>query len=229
MHNTTSIKTWAEDDRPREKLLIKGRSVLSDSELIAIIIGCGNTTQSAVELSREILSSTDFSLNNLAKLSVEELMCFNGIGKAKAIGIAAALELGRRKKNEPEIIRPAINTSKDVYRLMMPCFEDLLHEEFWVVFLNRSNGVLSKTCISKGGVSGTVADPKMIFKQAIEKLASSIVLCHNHPSGNFLPSDEDNKLTKQMVKAGKIIGIPIVDHVIFTNSGFFSFVDNSML
>ena len=229
MHYNTSIKTWAEEDRPREKLLLKGRSILSESELIAIIIGSGNTNQSAVELSKEILSSVDYSISKLAKLSVEELMRFNGIGEAKAISIAAALELGRRKRKEPSSKIPIISSSQNVYDLMIPYFEDLPHEEFWVIFLSQSNGVLNQACISKGGVSGTVADPKMIFKMAIEKLASSIVLCHNHPSGNLKPSQEDNKLTNQMVKTGKIIGIPILDHVIFTNSGFYSFVDNAMM
>ena len=228
-HKKLTIKMWAKEDRPREKLLLKGRAILSDSELIALLIGSGNNKQSAVELSKTILNSVDNNLGKLGKLTIKELMRFDGIGEAKAISITAALELGRRKRAFNKNDEDRIKTSRDVYELMLGHFEDLLHEEFWVIFLNRGNIVLDKRIVSMGGVSGTVADPKIIFKLAIEHLASAIILCHNHPSGNLCPSEADVKLTKQMVQSGNLLGIPVLDHVIISDCGFYSFTDEGAI
>jgi len=224
-----TIKMWAKEDRPREKMLLKGRAVLSDSELIALLIGSGNNRQSAVDLSKAILNSVDNDLRKLSKLTVKELMKFNGVGEAKAISISAALELGRRKRAASRKEECRITTSRDVHELMLGYFEDLPHEEFWVVLLNRGNIVLDKKNISRGGVSGTVADPKIIFKLAIEHLASAIILCHNHPSGNLFPSEADIKLTKQMVESGNMLGIPVLDHLIISDKGFYSFTDEGII
>jgi len=224
-----TIKSWAEADRPREKLLDKGRSVLSEAELIAILIGSGSRNESAVELSKRILTSVDNNLSELGKLGVNELMKFHGIGEAKAISIIAALELGRRRKETDAIKRDKINSSADAFSIMQPLVGDLPHEEFWVLLLNRSNKVIGKQNVSKGGVAGTVADSKIIFKMAVEHLSSAIILCHNHPSGNLKPSDADISLTKKMVEAGKLLEIPVLDHLIVTESGYYSFADEGMI
>jgi DNA repair protein RadC len=224
-----TIKSWAEEDRPREKLILKGKSALSDAELIAILIGSGNLEMSAVELSRHILSNTNNDLGELAKLSVNELKKFKGIGEAKALSIISALELGRRRKESEPQKKDKIISSKDIYDLMKPHLMDLPHEEFWVVLLNRAHFVLKKTAVSVGGVSGTVADPKLIFKTALENLASAIILVHNHPSGNTKPSDSDIVLTRKMKEAGKLLEIPILDHLIFTDSDYYSFADEGRL
>ena len=223
------ITAWAEDDRPREKLMNKGRQVLSDAELIAILIASGNTTETAVELSKRILNSVNNNLNELSKLSITNLTTFKGIGEAKAISIIAALELGRRRK-ETEIIKSEkLTTSASVYKFFRPLFLDLPHEEFWVLFLNRSNGIIKKELISRGGVAGTFVDTKIIFKAAIENLASSIILCHNHPSDNNKPSEQDIQLTKKIKEAGRLLEIPVLDHLIVCESGYFSFADEGMI
>ena len=224
-----TIKTWAEEDRPREKLMLKGRSVLSDAELIALLIGSGNRHVSAVELSKQILASVQNNLNGLAKLSVRDMMKFEGIGEAKAISIAAALELGRRRREEEGVRKKKITSSKDVYEVLGPRLEDLDHEEFWILLLNRANMIIGRHEISKGGVSGTVADSKIIFKLAIENLASAIILCHNHPSGNLKPSDADIKTTEKLKKAGLIMDIPILDHIIISEAGYCSLADEGLL
>lgn len=223
------ILSWAEEDRPREKLLQKGKSSLSDSELIGILIGSGTVSLSAVELSKQILSSVNNNLNELAKLSVKDLQKFKGIGEAKAITIVAAMELGRRRKGAEIIKKPKVTSSKDAYNYIIGDLQDLPHEEFWVLLLNRSNTIISKQQISSGGVSGTVADPKMIFKIALENLASSIILIHNHPSGNLKPSDADLRLTKKMSDSGILLDIPVLDHLILTDSSYFSFADEGIL
>lgn len=220
-----SIKSWAEEDRPREKLLLKGRGALSDAELIAILIGSGNQEMSAVELSRHILKGAGNDLGELAKFSVSELKKIKGIGEAKALSIISALELGRRRKESEPLRKEKICSSRDIYELMKPHLMDLPHEEFWVVLLNRANVVLKKTIISTGGISGTVADPKLIFKTALENLASAIILVHNHPSGNAKPSDADVLLTRKLREAGTMLEIPVLDHLIFTDSSYYSFVD----
>ncbi len=226
---TLNIKSWAEDDRPREKLFLKGRQALSDAELIAILIGSGNREESAVELSKRILNSASNNLSELGKLSVSDLMNFKGIGDAKAISIIAALELGRRRKETETIKRDKISCSKDVFEIMQPFMLDLPHEEFWLLNLSRSNAVIKKELISRGGVSGTVVDTKMIFKSAVENLASSIIICHNHPSGNLKPSDADIRITKNIKEAGRVMDIQLFDHVIITENGYYSFNDEGVL
>ena len=229
MSTYLSIKSWAEEDRPREKLLLKGKAALSDAELIGILLGSGSAALSAVDLAKLVLSHNEHNLDRLARLSVHDLMKYKGIGEAKAISIVSALELGRRRKEAAPEKKPKITCSKDVYNLMKPSLLDLSHEEFWVIILNRSNQVIARQPVSSGGVSGTVADPKMIFKKALDYLASSIILVHNHPSGNINPSEADKQLTNKMKEAGKFLDIPVLDHVIFTDTNFFSFADEGLL
>lgn len=223
------ILSWAEEDRPREKLLLKGRSSLSDAELIAILIGSGTPSMTAVELSQMILSSVENNLNELARLQITDLQKFKGIGEAKAISIISALELGRRRRDSPTLAKPIIRGAKSVYELMKPELMDQPVEQFWVIMLNRRNQLLHKRAISLGGVSGTIVDPKVIFKQALQDLASSIVLVHNHPSGNLKPSQADISLTKKMRQSGSLLEIPVLDHLIFTNESYFSFADEDLL
>lgn len=227
--NKITIKTWAEEDQPREKLAAQGRRALSDAELIAILIGSGSTTESAVDLSKRILNSCKNDLNALAKLSIQDLSKFKGIGDAKAISIIAALELGRRRKDVDAVEKESITTSKDIYNLLSPYFLDLPHEEFWVLLLNKANKVLEKTLISKGGLASTTADPKIIFKAALNHQAANVILAHNHPSGNLKPSNADVSLTKKLTEGAKILDIAILDHVIFTDKGYFSFADEGLL
>lgn len=224
-----NIKSWAEEDRPREKLLLKGKNALSDAELIAILIGSGNKTETAVELSKRILASVNNDLNQLAKLNLTDLMQFNGIGEAKAISIAAALELGRRRKESTEEKKIKISSSKNAYEAISDVLSDLPHEEFWVLYLNRKNEVIKRENISKGGVTGTIADGKIIFKNAINLLASAVVLCHNHPSGNLNPSQADIELTKKMKGIGVLMDTPVIDHIIVGNNNYFSFADENLL
>jgi DNA repair protein RadC len=223
------IKSWAEEDRPREKLLDKGRQALTDAELIAILIGSGSKNETAVELSKKILASVKNNLNTLGKLTIGELQKFKGIGEAKAISIIAALELGRRRKEIEQEKTQKLTSSQVVYQLLKPIFLDLPHEEFWILLLNRSNHLIKKEMLSRGGVSGTVVDNRLIFKLAIENLASSIIICHNHPSGNLQASEADIKITKSIKESGKLLDITLHDHLIFTDNGFFSFADNGML
>ena len=223
------IKAWAEADRPREKLLLNGRRQLTDAELIAILIGSGSRTETAVDLSKRILSFYNNDLAKVAKLSVKELSKFKGIGEAKAISIVAALELGRRRKESEREGPVKIMSSKDAYQLLRADLEDLPHEEFWVLLLSRANFVINKHFISKGGQSGTIADPKVIFKIAIEHNAAHIVLAHNHPSGNLKASAADISLTKRMVNAGSLLEIPIYDHLIITDHGYLSMADEELM
>ncbi|MEQ9466282.1 MAG: DNA repair protein RadC [Ekhidna sp.] len=227
--NRLTIKKWAEEDRPREKLLLKGKAALSEAELIAILIGSGNTEQTAVELSQHILSQCGNNLSNLARLSVKDLQKFKGIGEAKAISIVAALELGRRRKESEPPKRIRITSSNDAYEVIRGDLMDLNHEEFWLLLLKRNNEVIKKEMLSRGGVSGTVVDAKIIFKRALEETASGIILAHNHPSGNIKPSQEDINLTKRLREAGKSLDISILDHLIVTDSAFFSFADEGLL
>jgi DNA repair protein RadC len=224
-----NIKSWAIADRPREKLMDKGRQILSEAELIAILIGSGSKNETAVELSKRILSAVENNLNELGKLSVKELTKFKGIGEAKAISIVAALELGRRRKDTEIKKRDKITTSSDVFDIMKISMQDLPHEEFWILLLNRANAVIKKELISRGGVSGTVVDTKIIFKSAVEHYASSLIICHNHPSGNLKPSDADIRITKSIKEAGKIMEIPLVDHLIITDTEYYSFADEGIL
>ncbi len=229
MDKGLSIQKWAEEDRPREKLQLKGKATLSDAELIAILIGSGSQKLSAVDLSKHILSHVNNDLNALAKLSVKDLTKFNGIGEAKAISIVSALELGRRRKEMSPAARPQIRSSLDLYKLISPDLMDQPTEQFWVVLLNRSNRVISKRPISLGGVSGTVVDPKVIFKCALEDLASGIILIHNHPSGNLKASQADIRLTEKVKKAGQLLEIPVLDHLIYSDDGYLSFADEGIL
>ena len=229
MKNELRIPNWAEEDRPREKLLLKGRSSLSDAELIAILIGSGTKSMSAVSLSQLILSKVDNDLNTLAKLSVRELQEFKGIGEAKAISIVSALEIGRRRKPNDSQAKARIKCSEDAYKLMFPELLDQPTEQFWVIMLSRNNTVLQKRAISLGGVSGTTADPKVIFNKALQDLASGIILIHNHPSGNLKPSQQDIALTNKLTQSGKLLDIPVLDHLIFTDNGYLSFADEGLL
>jgi DNA repair protein RadC len=228
-NKTLKITEWAEEDRPREKLMLKGKAALSDAELIGILLGSGTVSLTAVELAKQILSNTGNDLNQLARLSVKDLQKFKGIGEAKAITIVSALELGRRRKEAEPAKAEKITCSEDIYLLMQPHMLDLDHEQFWIVLMNRANTVLRKICISAGGVSGTVADPKLIFKTALEHLASGLILIHNHPSGNKKPSEADIILTKKIKEAGKLLEISVLDHIIFTNKEYYSFADEGIL
>jgi DNA repair protein RadC len=223
-----NIKQWAEEDRPREKLLLKGKSVLSNAELLGILIGAGTKELTAVDLAKMILEENSNDLNKIARLSVQELTRFKGIGDARAINIVSALELGRRRTTEDLKIKK-ITSSADAYNSIKPELADLQHEEFWLLLLNRSNTIIKKQPISQGGVSGTVADPKIIFNHALNHLASSVILVHNHPSGNNKPSEADKRLTKQVTEAGRLLEISVLDHLIFTDNGYFSFADENML
>ncbi len=224
-----TIKSWALDDRPREKLLSKGKSVLSDAELIAILIGSGNREESAVALSKKILQSVANNLNQLAKLSVQELMQFKGIGEAKAISIITALELGKRRQFEMGVTHPKIASSNDVFKLMVPLIGDLQHEEFWVVYLNNANKILAKNQASKGGLTATIVDVRLLFKKALELAATGVIVCHNHPSGKLVPSKADIDLTKKIKEAGKTLDIKLLDHLIITEKVYFSFADEGMI
>ncbi len=225
----TPINQWAEDDRPREKFLLKGKAALSDSELLAILVGSGSRNESAVQLCQRILASTNNNLNQLAKLSLPKLMQFKGIGEAKAIAIAAALEIGRRRREEDAEEWVKITSSKAVFELMQPIIGDLPHEEFWVLYLNNSNKVIYKTQISKGGITGTVVDKRLVFKIALEQHAISIILSHNHPSGKLEASEADKQITKKIKEAGLCLDILVLDHLIITEKSYFSFADQGLI
>ncbi|MEL7586749.1 MAG: DNA repair protein RadC [Prolixibacteraceae bacterium] len=229
MYEKLSIKNWAVEDRPREKLLLKGTRSLSDAELLAILIGSGNSSESAVELSRRILASVGNNLNDLGKNQVADLKKFKGIGEAKAINIIAALELGRRRKEQSPADRLIITQSGDAAGFFRPLLEDLSHEEFWVLLLNRSNVVIDKLMVSQGGLAGTVTDVRLILKMAIEKLASAIILCHNHPSGNAQASEADRKITTKIKEAAALMDITVLDHIIIAHNRFLSFADEGIL
>lgn len=229
MYKKPSIKEWAVEDRPREKMLVNGVRALSEAELVAILIGSGNSDESAVELSRRILASVANNLNELGKKTITDLQKFKGIGEAKAISIMAALELGRRRKESDPTEKPKINTSADAANIFKPILSDLPHEEFWVLMLNRNNLVIDKIIISRGGITGTVIDVRIIMKMALECLACSIILCHNHPSGNLIPSEADKEITRKIKDAGKLLDISVLDHVIVGNNSFFSFADEGLI
>ncbi len=228
-NNSFSIKSWAEDDKPREKLMLKGKSALTDSELMAILIGSGSRNESAVELSKRILSSVNNNLNALGKLSIQQLCEFKGIGEAKAIAIIAAAELGRRRNYEEVVISDKITSSKDAFMLMKPIIGDLNHEEFWVVFLNNANKILFKSQMSKGGMTGTLVDVRIIFKSALEQNSTGIMLFHNHPSGKLNPSEADRQITRAIKLAGDHLNIKVLDHLIITEKEYFSFADEGIL
>ncbi|MDR2955455.1 MAG: DNA repair protein RadC [Prevotella sp.] len=225
-----NIKDLAEEDRPREKMLLKGVSALSDAELLGILLGSGNKNETAVELAQRILHSVSNNLNNLGKLEIKDLIKnFNGVGEAKAITITAALELGKRRKLSETVVQPQITNSQDAYNIFHPILADLRHEEMWILLLNRANKVIKKIQVSKGGVSGTVVDIRMIMKEAIENLASAMILCHNHPSGNVNPSGEDNTITQRLKEAGSIMEIQLLDHIIVCDHSYYSYMDKGKL
>ena len=222
-----AIRDWSEDDKPREKLMHKGKDVLSDAELLAILIGSGSRNESAVALSQRILASVG-GLNSLAKLSIAQLMKFKGIGEAKAVTIVAALELCARRRSEKAEETAKITSSKIVFNMMQPLIGELSHEEFWVLFLNNSNNVISKSQLSKGGIAGTTVDIRLIFKLAFEKCATGLILCHNHPSGTLIPSEADKQITKKIREAGNKLDVKVLDHLIITESKYYSFVDEGI-
>ncbi len=224
----TPINQWAEDDRPRERFLLKGKSSLSDSELLAILIGSGSRSESAVQLCQRILAATNNNLNQLGKISVSQLINFKGIGQAKAITIVAALELGRRRRTEEPIALQKITSSKMIFEIMQPIIGELPHEEFWILYLNNSNKVIHKAQLSKGGITGTVVDIRLIFKTAFEQNAVSIILTHNHPSGKLLPSESDIQITKKIKEASRYLEINVLDHVIITENSYYSFNDHGI-
>lgn len=223
------ITDWAVEDRPREKLAMKGTSSLSDAELLAILISSGTRNKSAVDLGRELLNLVNNNLNSLGKLSIADLKKIRGIGQARAVIIAAALELGRRRKLAEIPAARQIKCSKDAAEIFQPVLGDLSHEEFWILYLNRSNKVIEKMKLSHGGISGTVTDVRLVMKRAVECLASGIIVCHNHPSGNTNPSESDNKITRKIREAGNLMDIQLLDHLIVTEKDYYSYADNGML
>jgi DNA repair protein RadC len=223
------ITHWSEDDKPREKMMLKGKSALSDAELVAILIGSGSRNESAVGLSKRILASVNNNLSSLGKQSLAQLMEFKGIGEAKAITIAAALELGRRRKEENPLELVKVTSSKVMYQEMYPIIGELAHEEFWVVYLNNSNKIIFKAQLSKGGITGTIVDVRLVFKIALEQNAVAIVLAHNHPSGKLQASEADMQVTKRIKNAGLQLDIPVLDHIIVTEHSYFSFADEGIL
>jgi len=223
------ITDWAVEDRPREKLATKGTATLSDAELLGILIGSGTRKNSAVDLGRELLNMANNNLNRLGKLTITDLRKIHGIGPARAVIIAAALELGRRRKLADAEDNTQIKSSKDVADIFQPILADLPHEEFWLLFLNRSNRIIGRMKLSQGGISGTVTDVRIILKKAIEMLASGIIVCHNHPSGNTSPSESDTKITQKIKDAGNLVDIQLLDHLIITEKDYYSFADNGLL
>lgn len=229
VRNRLTIKNWSEADRPREKLKLLGRQSLSDSELLAILIGSGTQTDNALSVAQKLLRLVDDDLSRLSKLTLKELQEQKGIGEAKSLMIAACMELGQRRKDSRVEQLTKIQSSKDIQLLMSAHFSDLSYEEFWVIYLNRGNKVIQKKCLSKGGISGTVADIRMILKAGIECLASSIVLCHNHPSGNLEPSPEDKLLTNKCRESALLMDIRLLDHLIFYENNYYSFSDEGLI
>jgi len=224
----TTIKQWAADDRPREKLLLKGPEALSNSELIAILIGSGTSKKSAVDVAKELLTRSKHDINELAKLTLKDLMKTSGIGEARAVTIAAAMELGRRRKSV-KTRKNIVKTSTDIAHFFMAQLEDKLHEVFAVAYLNRANKINHLEVISEGGITGTVADPRIILKKALEYNAVNIVLCHNHPSGSLKPSRADELLTRKIKEAAQLLDMNVIDHIIVSEEGYYSFADEGIL
>ena len=224
-----SIKLLAEDDRPREKFLLKGKNSLSDAELLAIIMGSGNREESAVDLARRILKSVNNNWHDLSKLTVKDLMKFNGIGEAKAISIASALEIGRRRASQEVPDRKKINGPADAFQIFRPHLADLQTEEVWAIFVNQNNRVLHFCQMSSGGITGSLVDVRTLFKTALEHFATGVFIAHNHPSGNLKPSEEDRRITKQVLEAGKILNVALIDHLILNQTSYFSFADEGLL
>lgn len=224
-----SIKNWSQDDQPREKLLYKGKAALSDAELLAILISSGNRDESAVALCKRIFASVNNNLSELGRLSISQLMEFKGIGEAKAITIVAALELGRRRRSEEAVEKKKITSSKSVFELMQPLIGELEHEEFWIIFLNNSNKIIDKKQLSKGGITGTLVDVRLVLKNALELGATGLILAHNHPSGTLKPSEADKHLTNKLKMASESLDIKVLDHLIITEKAYLSFADENLI
>lgn len=224
-----SIKNWSQDDRPREKLLHKGKSVLSDAELVAILIGSGSREESAVALCKRILASANNNLSELGKLSINQLMLFKGIGEAKAITIIAALELGRRRRGGDALKQEKITSSASAFELLQPILGELPHEEFWIIYMNNSNKVIQKSQLSKGGITGTLVDVRLVLKTALEVGATGLLLAHNHPSGTLKPSTADKQITEKLKIAAQSLDIKVLDHIIITETTYFSFADEGII
>ena len=224
-----TIKQWAEDDRPREKLLMKGRHSLSDAELLAILIGSGTKEETALDLAKRILSAAGDNVGELARMGISDLMKIRGIGPARAILITAALEMGKRRNESEVLVKEKITCSRDAFEVLRSAMGDQPYEEFWILILNKANRVLRKCCISEGGISGTVVDPKKIFKIALDHHASSIILGHNHPSGNIQPSEADQKITRKVRDSGVLLDIAVLDHIIVGDGSYLSFADEGMI
>lgn len=229
MSDKLNIKDWDSQDRPREKMMAKGADALTDAELLAILIRSGTVGYNALEVGQSLLRSANGDLNQLARMSHKDMMKTKGLGETKAIGIAAALELGRRRQRTDGNEKRKITSSRDAYDIIGTAVCDLLHEEFWAIFLDRANQVIRMTKISQGGIAGTVVDPRLIFKPALENLASGIILVHNHPSGNLRPSQADIDITRKLKIAGTTLEIPILDHLIIAGKSYFSFADDGMM
>lgn len=224
-----SIKNWNEDDRPREKLALKGRSSLSDAELLAIIMGSGNRNESAVELAKRILKSAQNNWNELAKYSIQDLCKFKGVGEAKAISIITALEIGRRRNSQDVLERAKITSSRDAALILQQQIGDLPTEEFWVMYLNQANKIIKTEQISRGGITQTAVDIRIVYKKGIELMATAIILSHNHPSGNLVPSEADKNLTRKIIEASKYLDIQVLDHIIVSQKDYYSFADEGLL
>ncbi len=227
--NRVTIRNWAEDDRPREKMKVKGKNALSDAELMAIILGSGNRKDSAVDLAKKILNTVHDNLIELSRLGLQELTAFDGVGEAKAIGIMAALELGKRRNASEALVKEKITSSRDAFEIFRSTLEDKPYEEFWIIMLNKANKVIRKCSISEGGISGTIVDPKKIFKIALDNHASSIILGHNHPSGNLQASEADHKITRKICDAGAMLEVAVLDHLIIGDDAYYSFADDGRL
>jgi DNA repair protein RadC len=227
--NRQTIKNWAEDDRPREKLLLKGKNALSDAELLAILLGTGTRNESAVDLAKRILEEAGDNLIELSRFSVADLTRFKGIAQAKAIAVIAAMELGKRRNEAEVMTREKIKSSQDAFQIFHSTIGDKPYEEFWIILLNKANRIIRKCMISEGGISGTVVDPRKIFKIALDNHASSIILGHNHPSGNTQPSDADQKITRKLKEAGAMLDVAVLDHIIIGDDGYYSFADEGSL
>jgi DNA repair protein RadC len=227
--SNSSIKSWSENDRPREKMMLLGKDALSDAELLSILIRTGTASQNALEVARSVLMLGNNNLADLSRLTIDDLSKINGLGKVKAVTIIAALELGRRRRTAESSNIQKIKASIDAVEIFRPHLADLSHEEFWILLLNRANAVIGKKNVSRGGLSGTLVDPKIIFKESIEARASGIILCHNHPSGNNRPSDADIRLTQKIKEGGRHLEISILDHIIIAGSSFYSFADDGLL
>lgn len=223
------IKSWADDDKPREKLLHKGRRILTNAELLAILIGSGSKDESAVALAKRILASTNHNLNELGKVSIKRLMKFKGIGEAKAVTIAAALEVGRRRDMDVGSKVIKVTSSKSVFKVLQPVLGELEHEEFWILYLNNSNSIIHKAQLSKGGITGTLVDVRLVLKKALELGAVALILAHNHPSGTLKPSEADKLITNKLKVASNAMDIRVLDHIIITEKDYFSFADQKIL